>query len=357
MRISQVIGPRTSEVVTAPDPVPGDHQVLVEVVASGVCTSDLTPWRTGRGGGVRDGESLRLGHEITGRILAAGRLARGWSEGDLVTGLGSPGFASHAVLEAAHILPVPDGIDPALAIGEPVADLAEALSRTGMGAGDRVAVVGLGFMGLGLVQLALDRAPGLLIGVDPLPDARQRALDLGADLVFAPDEVPAEFGGPAGGGAGRAGGGDSADGGGGDSSGGSGGEGGGDSGGDGGELSGARDLRPDIVLEATGVTPGLAMAGALVRPFGTLCVVGYHHTGDAPMDMGLWYKAVTIVNGFCPDKTRLMRAMRDALDLIAAHRFSYAPLITHRFGLDEVDRAYQLMDSRAEGFVKAVLIP
>jgi threonine dehydrogenase-like Zn-dependent dehydrogenase len=31
--------------------------------------------------------------------------------------------------------------------------------------------------------------------------------------------------------------------------------------------------------------------------------------------------------------------------------------VTHRFGLDEVDRAYELMDARAEGFVKAVLIP
>jgi threonine dehydrogenase-like Zn-dependent dehydrogenase len=332
MRISQIIGPRTSEVVETPDPVPGDHQVLVEVVASGVCTSDLTPWRTGRYGAASSNEPIRLGHEITGRVVAAGRLGRGWSAGDLITGLGSPGFASHAVLEAAHILPVPAGIDPALAIGEPVADLAEALSRTGMRAGDRVAVVGLGFMGLGLVQLALDRAPGLLIGVDPLPDARQRALELGADLVFAPDEVPPEFGGPAGAGADA-----------------------GDSGG--GKLSRAHNQRADIVLEATGVTPGLTTAGALVRPFGTLCVVGYHHTGDAPMDMSLWYKAVTIVNGFCPDKTRLLRAMRDALDLIAAHRFSYAPLITHRFGLEEVDQAYELMDSRAEGFVKAVLIP
>jgi threonine dehydrogenase-like Zn-dependent dehydrogenase len=111
------------------------------------------------------------------------------------------------------------------------------------------------------------------------------------------------------------------------------------------------------VLEATGVTPGLRTASALVRPFGTLCVVGYHHAGDAMMDMDLWYKAVTIVNGFCPDRTRLMRAMRDALDLIAARRFSYAPLITHRFGLDEVDRAYELMEARADGFVKAVLHP
>jgi L-iditol 2-dehydrogenase len=85
--------------------------------------------------------------------------------------------------------------------------------------------------------------------------------------------------------------------------------------------------------------------------------VGYHHTGDAMMDMDLWYKAVTIVNGFCPDQTRLMRAMSHALDLIGTHRFSYAPLITHRFGLDGVDQAYELMDARADRFVKAVLEP
>lgn len=327
MRISQIVGPRTSEVVELPDPVPADDQVLVEVVASGVCTSDLTPWRTGGHGGGAGAVPIRLGHEIAGRVVAAGRNARGWSAGDLVTGLGGQGFASLAVMNAARILPVPEGIEPALAIGEPVADLEEALSRTGMSAGDRVAVVGLGFMGLGLIQLVKDRAPGLLIGVDPIPDARARALELGADLAFAPGEVPAEYAGAGFDGGGSDGGGR------------------------------ARDQRADIVLEATGVTPGLATASSLVRPYGTLCVVGYHHAGDAMMDMDLWYKAVTIVNGFCPDQTRLMRAMGDALDLIRAHRFSYAPLITHRFGLDGVDQAYELMDARADGYVKAVLEP
>lgn len=323
MKISQVIGPRTSEVIEAPDPRPGDGQVLVQVVASGVCTSDLAPWRGGPAGR-GDGQPIRLGHEIVGRVVAAGSNARGWAEGDLVTGLGDQGFASLAVLDATAILPVPAHVEPAYAIGEPVADLAEALGRTGLAAGQRAAVVGLGFMGLGLVQLARDRAPGLLIGVDPLPAARQRGLELGCDLVFAPDEVPPEFGGDPGGP---------------------------------GQLPAARDQRADVVLEATGVTPGLRTASALVRPFGTLCVVGYHHTGDAMMDMDLWYKAVTIVNGFCPDRTRLLRAMRDALDLIAARRFTYAPLITHRVGLDEIDRAYELMDARAPGFVKAVLEP
>jgi L-iditol 2-dehydrogenase len=321
MRISQVVAPRTSEVIEARDPVPGDGQVLAEVVASGVCTSDLTPWRNGPAS--RDGQPIRLGHEIVGRIVACGRAARQWAPGELVTGLGGQGFASMAVLNAAHILPVPAGIEPAHALGEPVADLAEALWRTPAGPGARVAVVGLGFMGLGLLQLARDRAPGLLIGVDPVPAARQRALELGADLVFAPDDIPAGYGG--------------------------------DIGSD--QESRSRDRRPDIVLEATGVTSGLATAGTLVRPFGTLCIVGYHHTGDAMLDMRLWYKAVTVVNGFCPDRTRLMRAMSGALDLIARRRFSYAPLVTHRFGLDQVDQAYELMDARADGFVKAVLMP
>ena len=318
MKISQITGPRTSQLVEVDDPVPGDGQVLVKVVASGVCTSDLPVWRSGGAGRT----PVLLGHEIVGEVVAAGPNARGWSPGDLVTGLGGQGFASLAVLDADRILPVPAGIEPALALGEPVADLAEALSRTRLAAGNRVAVVGLGFMGLGLVQLVRDQAPGLLVGVDPLPAARERALSLGADLAFAPGEVPAEFGG-----AGAS------------------------------ALEPARDQRADIVLEATGVTAGLTTAAALVRPYGTLGVVGYHHAGDAMMDMDLWYKAVTIVNGFCPDQRRLMRAMREALDLIARHRFSYASLVTHRFGLGEVDQAFELMDARAAGFVKAVLIP
>ena len=321
MRISQVVAPRTSAVTEVADPRPAADQVLVEVLASGVCTSDLPPWRTGPAG--RDGRPVWLGHEIAGRIVACGAAAGQWQPGDVVTGLGDHGFASMAVLAAAHVLPVPAGIEPALALGEPVADLAEAMSRTPLASGSRVAVVGLGFMGLGLVQLARERAPGLLIGVDPVPAARQRALDLGADLVFAPDEIPASYRGDIVAGQG----------------------------------SRALDARADVVLEATGVTPGLATAGTLVRPYGTLCVVGYHHAGDARMDMSLWYKAVTIVNGFCPDRSRLMAAMSDALDLIARRRFSYAPLITHRFGLDQVDEAYTLMDCRTDGFVKAVLVP
>jgi len=314
MKISRLIAPRTSEVVEVDDPVPGERQVLVEVLACGVCTSDLGPWLS------HDAAKppVRLGHETAGRVVAVGRDAGRWQVGDLVTGLGGDGFATLAVLDADAILPIPAGVEPALALGEPVACLEEALSRTGIGAGQRVAVAGLGFMGLGLVQLAARHAPGVLVGVDPDPARRQRALALGCDLVFAPDEIPERY---------RTG------------------------------TDRDGEGRFDLVLEATGTTPGLLTAGSLVRPFGTLCVVGYHHTGDAMMDMDLWYKGVTVVNGFCPDRRRMTAAMARVLELIAARRFSYAPLVTHRFGLDQVDEAFGTMYEAGSGFVKGVLIP
>jgi threonine dehydrogenase-like Zn-dependent dehydrogenase len=172
-------------------------------------------------------------------------------------------------------------------------------------------------MGLGLLQLARTRLPGLVVGVDPSEAARERALALGADLVFDADSIPL----------------DSRD-----------------------KTDAAREARFDVVLEATGVTPGLATAGSLVRPFGTLCVVGYHHAGTAMMDMDLWYKGATIVNGFCPERPRTIAAMERALHLLGERRVSLEPLVTHRFTLDEVDSAFEAMTARDPEFVKGVIV-
>ncbi len=313
MLVSQVVAPRRSEIVEMDDPLPGADEVVIDVLASGVCTSDRKPWRE-----LATSESpIRLGHETVGRVSAVGSETSVWHLGDIVTGLGGNGFATKALMDADSILPVPTGLPFEHVIGEPIADLEEAISRTPLHVGDRVAIVGLGFMGLGLLQLARYRIPSLIVAVDPSPAARRRAIELGADEAFHPDELPAAYTG------------------------------------DGGRSG---EQRMDVVLEAAGITSALEISSALVRNYGTVCVVGYHHSGTAPMDMSLWYKGATIVNGFSPVRKRTIKAMANGLDLIAHRQFSYAPLITHRFGLEGVDDAFELMESRADDFVKSVIL-
>lgn len=112
----------------------------------------------------------------------------------------------------------------------------------------------------------------------------------------------------------------------------------------------------DVVLEATGVTPGLDTMSAMVRPYGTVCVIGYHHAGTALMDMNLWYKGATVVNGFSPQRAPTMLAMERVLGLIRSQQFAYAPLITNRFGLEGVDEAHELMEAPGPDFVKSAIV-
>lgn len=314
MRTSQVIGPRHSAVIELPDPEPAAGEILVEVLACGVCSSDRTPWRE-----LGSPEApIRLGHETAGRVI---RGDHRWAEGDLVTGLAGLGFSTIVAMRSDEAVAVPTGVPPHLALGEPLADLIEALERCSVRAGDRVAIVGLGFMGLGLVQLVRRQLPGIVVGVDVDPAARQHGLDNGCDEVYHPNDLPEAY------------------------------------------ASAVKEFLPgerrfDLVLEVTGVDAGLEVSGRLVKPYGTLCVVGYHHSGTAKMDMTLWYKAVTVVNGFGPDRVRKVRAMQSGMELVAAGEFDYARLITHTFtGLESLDEAYELMDSHGPDFVKSVLLP
>jgi threonine dehydrogenase-like Zn-dependent dehydrogenase len=49
--------------------------------------------------------------------------------------------------------------------------------------------------------------------------------------------------------------------------------------------------------------------------------------------------------------------MSRGLGLIAQRRITFAPLVTHRFSLDEVDAAFRLFEDRPAGFLKAVIVP
>nr|WP_156607656.1 alcohol dehydrogenase catalytic domain-containing protein [Auraticoccus cholistanensis] len=194
--------------------------VVVRVEATGVCRSDWHAWRG------HDPVPLPMvpGHEFAGTVHEVGADVRGWRVGQRVTapfvqGCGrcswcaageaqvcpdqqQPGFtrdgsfAELVVVTAAelNLVALPDAVDPvsAAALGCRVATAHRALTVHGrLAAGQWLAVHGAG--GVGLSAVMIGRALGArVLAVDVSAAARQRASELGAEVVLEPGERLAE---------------------------------------------------------------------------------------------------------------------------------------------------------------------
>src|SRR5918998_5110567 len=121
MRYSQLIAPRTSEVVETPNPEPGPGEVLVRVQASGVCASELHPWADGR-----PSYPHRFGHEPMGTVVAVGPEVSRVQEGDRVTGLFNKAYAELCLAQETELVTVPGNVADENALGEPLACLVNA---------------------------------------------------------------------------------------------------------------------------------------------------------------------------------------------------------------------------------------
>jgi len=82
---------------------------------------------------------------------------------------------------------LPDGLSAEAALCLDPVVMALAIRDAGISLGDRVAVFGLGAIGLISVQLARLGGAETVIAVDPLPNRRELALDFGADIVLEPN--------------------------------------------------------------------------------------------------------------------------------------------------------------------------
>jgi threonine dehydrogenase-like Zn-dependent dehydrogenase len=316
MRYSQMIAPQQSELVERLTPTPGEGEVLVRVTTCGVCASELHPWVHGDGAYPR-----RFGHEPVGVVEEVGPGVDRFATGDRVTGLFTGGFSDVAIAREGDLLPVPVGVNDESAMGEPLACLVNAQRRTPVELADRVALIGLGYMGLGMLQLLRLRGPSRIVAIDVREEARDRALALGADVALHPDNLPDHY-----------------------------------------LLTSFGDWDSDrgfdVVVEASGTQPGLTLAGKLVRAHGELSILGYHQGGERTVDMQMWnWKAIDVVNAHVRRREDLLESMRIGLELEAKRLIDLGSLVSHRFGLGEVDEAYAALRDKPPGFVKAVVRP
>jgi alcohol dehydrogenase len=115
------------------------------------------------------------------------------------------------------------------------------------------------------------------------------------------------------------------------------------------ELTGG--LGADVTMEAVGISQTFDQAVRLVRPGGHVANIGVH---GAPATLHLediWIKNLTITTGLVDTYST-----PTLIGLVASHQLDTSPMITHRFGLDEFETAYDVFGNAADtGALKVLL--
>ncbi|MFJ2263567.1 NAD(P)H-quinone oxidoreductase [Streptomyces sp. NPDC087844] len=169
-----------------PDPVPGEGEVLVEVVASAVNRADLLQRQ-----GFYDpppGASPYPGLECSGRVAALGPGTSGWNVGDEVCALLSGGgYAEKVVVPAGQLLPVPEGVDLDKAAALPEVSCtvwSNVFMISHLRPGETLLVHG-GSSGIGTMAIQLAKAVGAKVAVTAGSKAKlDFCAELGADVLI-----------------------------------------------------------------------------------------------------------------------------------------------------------------------------
>jgi len=323
------------EVRDVPVPEIGDDEVLIEVKAAGICGTDLHIYHDE----FPYWPPVILGHEFSGVIAAAGKNVSAWKPGDRVVGephtlacgecwlcrtgnrqlcpdKRSPGwgidgcFAKYMRFpEPALLHRIPDSLSfEDAAQVEPTANVVtDVIERGGVRTGDVVAVIGPGPIGITAAQAA--KAAGadtvILIGTNVdeelrLPTARQLAV-IDHVVNVQKDDVPKLV------------------------------------------LELTQGRGADVVVEASGAAPGIAMGLQLVRKLGRVTAIGLTARPEItfPYASGM-FKSATYVFNLSTSFTSWDTAIR----LIANGKIQVAPFVTHKGGIERWQEFFTALDEK-----------
>jgi threonine dehydrogenase-like Zn-dependent dehydrogenase len=304
------------EPVEVPMPVPKPGQVRVRLEGCGVCGSDLPVWQ-GRPWFEYPREPGAPGHEGWGRVDAvAPDVAAVLPVGTRVAGLSYRAYAEYDVAEADQLVVLPPQLDGQPFPGEVLGCAMNVFRRCAITGSETVAVVGVGFLGAAIVQLAA-RAGARVIGISRRPSALAIARRMGATDVVALDGTVVE----------RVE-----------------------------ELTGGALC--DVVVEAAGKQAALDLAGPLARVRGRVVIAGFHQDGPRQVDLQLWnWRGLDVINAHERDPAVYVEGIRLAAHAVSEGRLDPSPLYTHHFPLARLDDALRVGVERPDGFLKALVTP
>jgi len=317
MRAAVIARPGGIRVERVPLPEPGPGAVRVRLEGCGVCGSNAPTWE-GREWFQYPLRPGAPGHEGWGVVDAVGPGVEGLSPGDRVATLSSAAFAEYDVVEASSAVVLPPALAGKPFPGEPLGCAMNIFRRGDIQPGQKVAILGIGFLGALVTRLAAN-AGARVIAISRRPFALELARAYGASECIPMDDH------------GRI-------------------------------IEKVKALTEgtfcDRVIEVVGAQWPLDLAGELTRERGRLLIAGFHQDGPRQVNLFLWnWRGLDVINAHERDPRVYVEGMRLAVDAVASGALDPYPLFTHRYGLDALDRALDALCSRPDGFLKALVTP
>ncbi|KAK7484521.1 hypothetical protein BaRGS_00024277 [Batillaria attramentaria] len=313
---------------------PAEREVQISVRNCGLCMTDVHILEDGRIAQFDITSPSVPGHEMSGVITSLGASVTGFKPGDRVTSdvpktcgycnsckrgrlslcqnvgyLGIPtmdgGLGRHVNIPARMLYRLPEGVDfEDGAVTEPLSVTVNAVNRAGIGLGDTVLVFGAGPIGLLALQVARAKGATTVCVADINSDRLKLASELGASrtVLTASSETDAQ--------------------------------------------AYAQKLvdmvgEVDAVLECSGAQLCLQAAVHAVRPGGCVALVGFGpenmvipHTTAIAKEVDI---RGCVANHYC---------FPAALKLMETGKVKVKPIISHRFSLDEVPQALEVVRKR-----------
>lgn len=329
--------PRRAEVQSHPVAPPGAGQVQVRSLVSAISTgSEMLVYRGQAPQDLPTDDTIaalsgdfsfpiQYGYSLVGEVTALG-------QGVEPQWLGRQVFAFHPHCslfnsEPAALLPLPPDLTPENAVFLPNMETAVNFAMDGQPLiGERVVILGQGIVGL-LSTALLARFPlTTLITLDPYARRRQASLALGAAASLDPDDPDC--------------------------------------------LDHLRERLgvqqrydgADLLLELSGAPEALNLAIAAAGFAGRIVIGSWYGSKRAPLELGGRFHRARLqlissqVSSLAPEfSARWSKARRLSVAWEALRRVQPAPLVTHRFPIQQAAEAYQLLDSAPEKTIQVLL--
>jgi threonine dehydrogenase-like Zn-dependent dehydrogenase len=315
MQAGVIAAPGQASLQRLEAPEPGPGQVLVRLEGSGVCASSLPLWE-GREWFEYPQPPGAPGHEGWGRVAAVGEGVTGLRAGDRIAALTYRAHAEYDLADAKAVVKLPDALADTAVLGEPLGCATNIFQRAEIRAGQTVAIVGIGFLGALLTQLA-KHAGARVIALSRRPFSLEYAKQAGADHTLLLDDHWKILE----------------------------------------RVKGLTDGKwCERVIECTGLQWPLDLCGEMTAERGRLVIAGYHQDGLRQVNLQLWnWRGIDVINAHERDPQAYVDGMKRAVDWMLDGRMDPTPLYTHRLPLDRLGEALELTRTRPDGFMKALV--